>query len=236
MNPVDRFQALIRHSDYRNDPRLAFGNLPVMDFKNVPYSADRMKIEFEYGEFLGIWGLRYSVDPENQESVKKTLTDLRAGDCSIFAEDLRVHDQSAAFSGQFLTLKVSLEHPTKELLELIRRKIDIERTARGIKTKRKKHHNIDPWDVWDKAQAAQCNLLQVTHSLCKVEGDPAYDQNTKRAYDQVQRAYRKAVSMIEAVGNARPYGESPAERFERQMLEYRQLQEYRWLAKFHSLS
>jgi hypothetical protein len=52
-------------------------------------------------------------------------------------------------------------------------------------------------------QAPGSNLLKITRAVCNVKGDPAYDERTKAAYDRVQRAYNKAVSMIEEVGNYR---------------------------------
>ena len=36
-----------------------------------------------------------------------------------------------------------------------------------------------------------------------MRGNPAYDQEMKRAYEQVSRAYQKAVTMIEEVGTSR---------------------------------
>ena len=46
-------------------------------------------------------------------------------------------------------------------------------------------------------------ILKITRTLCHVEGNPAYVPKTKQAYEQVNRAYQKAVAMIEEVGTSR---------------------------------
>jgi len=220
MNPVDRFQATIRHPDYRNDPRLSlrekneFGrfDLPSLFSEGGPLSRFNKEWCLRYAEychFLRIWGLRHAVYPGNSEEVAATLNDLRTGDASIFTDDLRGYDGSEdrytpnSDHGHFLTINVDLERPTGELLELIGRMIDSKRRESRIKTKRTKSHGADPWDVWDKMQVPRNNLLKITHSLFKVNGNPTYDEKTKRVYDRVKRAYSKAISMIEEVGMSR---------------------------------
>ena len=165
----------------------------------------------EYNEFLRIWGLRYSVDRSNTEEVERELDRVRDGDLLIFERDLREHEVSGhdvvASSERFLTITINLERPTAELLELARSRINTQRKDRGIKTKRTKPHGADPWDVWDKMQVPGTKLLQITHTLFKVKGRPTYfepeDIKTKRFYSQVERAYKKAVTLIEEVGKSR---------------------------------
>ena len=220
MKPVDRFQALIRHPDYRSDPRLQGRSrfdwdqydLPGLMAKSGPFghwNEEWWRGKCEYERFLGIWGLTHAVDPKNHEKVEVELNALRAGDVSIFKDDLRGHDGSEDYGnpdsdqGHFFSIIVDLEQPTGELLELIRKMIDTKRRERGIRTKRTKPRGVDPWDVWDKMQVPGNTLLKIARALFNVKGNPAYDEETKKAYDQVQRANRKAVSLIEEVGMRR---------------------------------
>lgn len=220
MNPADRLQALIRHPDYRNDPRLKSRlkfdldqfDLPGLFSKTGPlghWDEEWWRGKCELDEFLRIWGLTRAVDPEDKIKVEAELKALRAGDASIFTDDLRGYDASENYYkpdadyGQFFSINVDLERPTGELLQLIRVMIDNKRRERGIRTKRSKPHAVDPWEVWDKAQIPGNTLLKIARLLFKVKGNPAYVEETKQAYDQVQRAYHKAVSMIEDVGKCR---------------------------------
>ena len=80
MNPVDRFEALIRHPNYRYDPRLQGRmefelhkyDLPGLFAKSGPlghWNEEWWREYFEYCQFLRIWGLNHAVDPENQEAL-----------------------------------------------------------------------------------------------------------------------------------------------------------------------
>jgi hypothetical protein len=214
MNPVDRLQAIIRHRDYRLDPRLQYRaeyewedySLHEMFARLTNSDEDWWRSKFEYDGFLRIWGLARAVDPENKGEVEDRLNSLRAGDVTIFTDDLRGHEAGEDYFApnydhtHFLTITVDLERPTDELLELVRKMIDSKRKQRGIRIRRTKSHAIDPWAVWDKMQEPENNLLKIARVMFGVTGNPAYNDETKRAYDRVQRAYAKALSMIEEVG------------------------------------
>jgi hypothetical protein len=155
VNPVDRFNALLRHVDYRNDPRLQykekvelenyeFSELFGEDGLLVHYNEDWW-IEFiKHRAFLRIWGLTRAVDPQDRDDVEATLSALVAGDHSIFDDDVRAHDASEDYykpdwnHDNFVELTVDLERPTEELLKLIRKLIDAKRKEKRIRTKRTK--------------------------------------------------------------------------------------------------
>jgi len=90
MNPIDRFQALIRHPDYRRDARLYIPTLKIglLDFVSEisvgQVSQERWRERVKAFTFLRTWGLSRSVDPDNQEQVAAAQGALQTGDVSIF--------------------------------------------------------------------------------------------------------------------------------------------------------
>ena len=215
MNPVDRFQALIRHPDYRRDatlynPTLKIGLLNFVSEISVgQVSQERWREYVESYTFLRTWGLSRRVDPDNQEQVAAAQGVLQTGDVSIFWADPRFQDadrrEDTIDPGRvcLISIYVDLERPMSELQTLFAAKVNEKRKEQGIKVKRTKPHGVDPWTVWDKMQPPGNTLLKITRTLCHVRGNPAYDPGTKRAYEQVTRAYQKAVAMIKEVGRSR---------------------------------
>lgn len=215
MNPVDRFQALIRHPDYRRDARLYGPTLKggLLDFMSEisggHLSKERWREYVKGYTVLRSWGLDHAIDPENPAHIAAVLDALRAGDDSIFRDDLRVQDADKhedAIDPKprcFYNITVDLERPNSELQTIVARMVKKERKRRRITPKRTKPHGIDPWDVWDMKQVCGCSLLKITGTLCQVQGNPAYEPKTKRAYEQVTRAFQKAIAMIEEVGTSR---------------------------------
>lgn len=215
MTLVNRFQALIRHPDYRRDAKLYIPTLKIgllNSMSEIAYgnmSEERWCKVVKGYTFLRIWGLDHVVDPNNQEQIAAVLGALRAGDVSIFWADPRSHDADNHEEkidpgrGSLLRIYVNLERPTSELRALFATMVNKKRKEQGISVKRTKPHGVSPWTVWDMMQLPDNNPLKITRALCRVSGNPAYDEKTKQAYGQVTRAYQKAVAMIEEVGASR---------------------------------
>ena len=217
MNPVDRLQALIRHPDYRRLAGLPYAQMLKIGLHNFILENCLRPIPASHAEkmegivFLRSWGLNSAVDPKDPEQTAAVLDALRAGNVSVFRGDLRVREASEhkdkidPHPGRFYNINIwtDLECPTSELLTVVAKMANEERKRRGIKVKRAKPHGVDPWTVWDKKQAPGNTLLKITRTLCHVRGNPAYDPETKRAYEQVTRAYKKAGDMIKEVRASR---------------------------------
>lgn len=215
MNPVDRFQALLRHPDYRRDaklyiPALKIGLLNfVSEIAQGSVSTERWRQIVKGYTFLRTWGLDHAVDPENTAQVTAVLNALYAGDVSVFKFDLRFQDaikREGAIDpghGCVISLYVDLETPMPDLKKLFAAKVNEMRNERVILPKKTKRHKADPWTVWDKMQEPGSNYLKITRSLFGVKGNPSYDEKTKQAYAQVTRAYRKAQALIKEVGASR---------------------------------
>ena len=93
MNPIDRFQALIRHPLYRQEARLYIPRCHL--FKSTPktYRGPDSHTELlELTAWKMRWGLAFVLDPEDTAAVASALNELRAGDTSIFSNDLRLFD------------------------------------------------------------------------------------------------------------------------------------------------
>jgi hypothetical protein len=214
MKPIDRFQALIRHPDYRRDARLYIPTLKigllnfVSEIAAQQVSEERWRQLVKGYTFLRIWGLGRAVDPENPEQIAALLRALCAGDVSIFKADLRGYiaaeheDKIDPGTGCYINICMDLERPTSELQTLFSMMIKRERKERRITPKRTKPHGVDPWTVWDMKQVRGNNFLKITRTLCHVQGNPAYDPKVKQSYEQVKRAHQKAVAMIKEVGTS----------------------------------
>lgn len=215
MNPVDRFQALIRHPDYRRDatlyiPTLKIGLLNfVSEISIEGMSEDRWREVVKAYTFLRTWGLNRPVDPVNQEQVTAAQGALIDGDVSLFKADLQYQDADQREDkidpgrGCHISLYVNLERPDSELKTFFLTKVNEKRKERGITSKRTKSFKVDPWAVWDKMQVLRNNLLHTTRTLCRLRGKPESSTKMKRAYSRVQRAYEAAGAMIKEVGASR---------------------------------
>lgn len=217
MNPVDRFQALIRHPDYRRH-----ASLPSIQHLKLGLDNFLLTRIFESNEsshdegvkaitLLRTWGLDRTVDPGDEGNIAAVFDALKTHKASIFNHDLRARivggqrGKKGCGSGRFLTISVDLQSPTVELLPIVAVLINKERERQEIKTKRTKQHEVDPWKVWDMMQVPGNNLLKITRIIFGVQGNPTYDDDGEmtRSYKKVQRAYRKAESLIKEVGMSR---------------------------------
>jgi hypothetical protein len=226
MDPVDRFQALIRHPDYRNDPRLEdvlTFELTGFEFKkafelgiDVRYLGryfphdELCKPEWwqrlcAYVDFLECWGLCHGVDYKNPATVSVVLAAFRTGDDSIFTDDIRSYDTERGYiamptsSNITLSFSVDLLRPTKELVALFCKRIDTEKKRLETPTKRTKPRGIDVWQVWDGMQAPGMNLHRLAKTRHPGEESHAYSAPVKATYAQMARAHDHAVAMIKAV-------------------------------------
>ena len=214
MNPVDRFQALIRHPEYRRDarryiPTLKIGLLNfVSEIALGHVSKERWREVVNGYTVLRTWGLDHAVDPDDQEQIAAVLAALRAGDFSIFTADLRIYDADSHEDkidpghGCRISLYVDLERSLPELKQLFAKKISEKRQERGVKPKQIKPLSADPWKVWDK-KIPGTSLWKVTRTIFQVRGKPEDSEKAKQAYEKVQRAHRRAVAMIREVGASR---------------------------------
>ncbi len=212
MNPSDRFQALIRHPLYREEARVY---IPMYHlFKSTSKTSTEWESDPELLELTAWkmrWGLAFVLDPEDTAAIASVLDELRAGDTSIFSNDLRLLEafpranRNSIHPGRhvLLSLYVDLERPTSELTKLFVDMVNQQRASWDVTAGRTRPYRVDPWKVWDMMQIPGNNLLQITRTICGVVGNPSYDDSTKQAYDQVTRAYEKANETIEKVGKSR---------------------------------
>jgi hypothetical protein len=205
MNAEDRFQAILRHPAYRNDPRLGLRRT-----FNLSGSAEEMRqfskfwVATQYQAFLCAWGLTKAVEPDNKEEVDATLRDLRAGDTSIFMEQ-------TTNSGHSYHFKADLERPLGDEAKRARKEMRAERKKRGITEKRTKPNMVDHWLVLDAMQIPGNSLASITRSLFDLSADvpvgsAACETSTRSLYLGVTRAYEKACGLIEEVGRHLPPG------------------------------
>ncbi len=215
MNPVDRFQALIRHPDCRKfarSPHIQLLKLGLDAFLlSRTFESHRCSLDEAVGaiNFLRVWSINYFVNPGDTLHVKAEQDALHAGNALIFKHDLRARVASEEDAqrnpdhGHLLTIRVDLKTPTPELKVLIAAIIDKERKLRGVSKRKRKEHKLNPWRVWDMMQEPGNNLLKITHTLYGEQEHPAYHPETNKIYSQVKRAYMKAESLIKEVGGSR---------------------------------
>jgi hypothetical protein len=219
MNQVDRFQALIRHPDYRNDTRRAdrlkfdpfYGGLSRLFPRELTPSAAKAWChrKTNYCDFIRVWGIAHPVDPENPKEISEALKALRSGDGSIFSNDFRVYETSELngkpdqSTERHLTISVDLGRPTDELQQLFRTIVNRRRKEQDIKKNANRGFNAGPWKVWDEYQTNGNNLLKVARDLFGVKKNPTNDDRAMQVYRKVQRAHLEAVAMIEEVGRRR---------------------------------
>lgn len=195
MNPINRFQAIIRHPEYRSDPRLSLRWTLNWDVPDQDADGKRNHLAF-----LLSWGITKAVRLENKEEVYETLRDLENGHPWIFINQTLVVDPAQLHSGPLMNIPVDLKRPTNELLKELRWLIDSERKKRKILRTRTRPHMIDPWGTWDQMQIPGNTLFGIARSMSR-EAD--WHWETAQYHLQIRRAYKKAVSMIEEVGQCR---------------------------------
>ena len=91
-----------------------------------------------------------------------------------------------------------------ELKKLFARVVNQKKKEQGIRTKRSRPHKAEVWTVWGMMQTAERNRSRkVARNLFGVRGDPKTHRKAKNAVEQVNRAFQKAESLIQEVGNSR---------------------------------
>ncbi|MGE0469632.1 MAG: hypothetical protein AB7L09_12715 [Nitrospira sp.] len=221
MDPLDRFQALIRHPDYhRNIPlslirSLKNGLRPFLLTGLLSETRIPLEDKIRAVQLLEEWGIHHTVDPgASKDQYEEEITKLKSGSkVSLFKDDPRARitdgksPQSEKDQQCFLTITLDLRTPSSKLVPLLESIIARERGNRKVKIRKRDEHKVDPWIVWDLMQTPGNTLLKITRQLFPVSGNPAHDDSDDNpiaaCYAKVKRAYQKAESLIKEVGNTR---------------------------------
>ncbi len=123
-----------------------------------------------------------------------------------FIEPYRLHVTARVKKGKTFTPKLKRNILTVQLdlasqRDPLRRFKKLVRQYRnGVKrpTARERETTLDPWEVYDMHKKGK-RLLSIAKEKYRFRNNPAYDNKAMSYYKQVERAYKKAEKMIEAV-------------------------------------
>jgi len=199
----DRVQALIRNPEYKNEYN-EFSKLEM--FKNQNYFQKRDNL-------LKKWELTLPLNPAeftNKSKPKNTYTNVfsNASYNNYPAKPLPFKQDSENTywlrDKRYLKIEVDLTFSPKKIKDDVEAIVKYWRPNIQIDEGRNKSTVYDPWEIYDMVNAEGGKLIEVARKrygeIARGESKhPSHNAKLMACYKQVQRAYRKALQMIDQV-------------------------------------
>lgn len=220
MKRIDKIKALLRSNKYIHDYDELYEkirSLSIKDDEDYAIARDNCEVEFcakwripevyhpsaendhvkmceksEEGNFEEdtveeIWSI-------DEQPLEETIEAIQAGRKSIL---------KFGYKGEYLFLKVDVRKKKKDLMARIEKLIDKWQKRVPMEKSRNKATLLQPWEIYDMKHKEKRSLIQIAKAISGINDNPAVNIDVARPYKAIERAYKKAIKMIQQVENAR---------------------------------
>lgn len=163
---------------------------PVLDWKN---KAAEIRIP--------LWWTLAAIDKTVARIVRIYKNRIGLADAKYSGPPLNCADCVPQLRFDTLTLRFPLAHPVEDIDTVVRHLVRTHKATLGLASpQRIRGPKVDPWLVYRLHQQEKLSLLSITHRLFGTSGSPAYDDDVKRKYERVRRAYEFALAALDHIG------------------------------------